>query len=136
MLIAFGRDDAAEQAAERLTERLMAEGFACYRVEFPKHIDANAYATKMPPATKSLGVLIRKALWLGEGKAPALLSAPVDELEAVLTTPIDEPPTPTLDPDIDLSFVPHRPMRADSPPEEDVELLPEPPVSPLPAGTG
>ena len=72
VLIAYDRDEAGEKAASELAEKLIAEGLACYRIEFPKAMDANAYALKLTPATKSLGVLIRKAAWLGQGRAPAL----------------------------------------------------------------
>ncbi len=84
VLIAYDRDEAGERAAGELTARLTAEGLACYRIEFPKGMDANEYALKLTPAAKSLGVLISKAAWLGQGKAPGLTSAPIDELAAAL----------------------------------------------------
>jgi DNA primase catalytic core len=84
VLIAFDRDEAGERAAGELAEKLMAEGLDCYRIAFPKGMDANEYALKLTPAAKSLGVLIRKAAWLGQGKAPGLTSAPIDELAAAL----------------------------------------------------
>jgi len=90
VLIAFDRDDAGERAANELAEQLIKEGLCCYRIEFPKTMDANLYAQKVAPASRSLGVLIRKASWLGQGKAPKLTSAPADELEAVLSKPIEE----------------------------------------------
>jgi DNA primase catalytic core len=71
VLIAFDRDDAGERGAEKAAERLMAEGIECYRVQFPKGMDANEYACKVTPAEKSLGLLIRKAVWLGKGAPPA-----------------------------------------------------------------
>ena len=71
VLIAFDRDDGGERGAEKAAERLMAEGLECYRVQFPKGMDANEYALKVTPAQKSLGLLIRKAVWLGKGAAPA-----------------------------------------------------------------
>ncbi len=70
VLIAFDRDEAGERGAAKLAERLMALGVDCYRVQFPKGMDANEYACKVTPAAKSLGLLIRKALWLGKGQAP------------------------------------------------------------------
>jgi DNA primase len=39
-------------------------------VVFPKGMDANEYACKVRPAAKSLGLLIRKAQWMGKGQAP------------------------------------------------------------------
>jgi len=88
VLIAFDRDETGERACAELSAQLMVEGFACYRIEFPKTLDANAYALKVTPAAKSLGVLIRKALWLGQGRAPRLTSAPGDELQVVLAMPV------------------------------------------------
>jgi DNA primase catalytic core len=74
VLIAYDRDDAGERAAARLAEQLMAEGIECWRVQFPHGMDANDYALKVTPATKSLGIAIRKSVWLGKGTAPARAS--------------------------------------------------------------
>jgi DNA primase len=71
VLLAFDRDAAGERGAEELSARLQGEGFDCYRLAFPKGMDAAEYALKVTPASKSLGVLIRKAEWLGNGQAPA-----------------------------------------------------------------
>ena len=75
VLIAYDRDDAGERAAVKLAARLMERGIACFRIAFPKGMDANAYALKVQPADKSLGVLIRKAVWMGNGAAPVCTSA-------------------------------------------------------------
>jgi DNA primase catalytic core len=89
VLIAFDRDDAGERGAEKAAERLMAEGIECYRVQFPKGMDANEYACKVTPAEKSMGLLIRKAVWLGKGAAPA--EAPGQHVADVATTAPTEP---------------------------------------------
>jgi DNA primase catalytic core len=72
MLIAYDRDDAGERAAEKLSKVLISEGLDCYRIVFPKGMDANEYA-KVGPSSKSLGVAIRSAQWLGaaQGRANA-----------------------------------------------------------------
>ena len=70
VLIAYDRDDAGERAAEKLAACLMGEGIECWRIQFPKGMDANEYALKMQPADKALGLLIRKAAWMGTGAAP------------------------------------------------------------------
>lgn len=70
VLIAFDRDEAGERGAAKLAERLLALGIDCFRIVFPKGMDANEYACKVQPAAKSLGMLIRKAEWLGKGQAP------------------------------------------------------------------
>ncbi len=49
---------------------MQAAGIEVWRIEFPKGMDANEYAQKVTPATKSLGILIRKAAWLGKGEVP------------------------------------------------------------------
>jgi DNA primase catalytic core len=72
VLIAFDRDDAGERGASKLAETLMARGVDCYRVQFPRNMDANEYALKVQPAAKSLALLVCKAQWLGKGEAPAL----------------------------------------------------------------
>ncbi len=74
VLIAYDRDDAGERAAAALAEKLIAEGIECFRIHFPKGMDANEYALTVKPAEKSLGVLIRSAIWLGNGAAPPLTS--------------------------------------------------------------
>ncbi len=76
VLIAYDRDEAGERAAAKLAERLTAEGLDCYRIHFPKGMDANEYALKVGPANKSLGVAIRSAQWLGKGAAPSTRAAP------------------------------------------------------------
>ena len=90
VLIAFDRDEAGERGAEKAAERLMAEGLECYRVQFPKGMDANEYALKVTPAEKSLGLVIRKAVWLGKGTPPA--EAPGQHVEdVVLPAAVAEP---------------------------------------------
>src|ERR1019366_519193 len=69
--IAYDRDEAGDKAAAKLAEELMQSGIECFRVEFPKGMDANAYALKVTPAAKSLGVMLNRAAWLGKGQRPA-----------------------------------------------------------------
>ena len=70
VLIAYDRDEAGNTAAEQLAEKLNQEGIECFRLQFPKKMDANEYALKMTPADKSLALVIRKAQWMGKGEAP------------------------------------------------------------------
>jgi DNA primase len=72
VLIAFDRDEPGDRAADVLAKRWMAEGLDCFRLKFPKGMDANAYATSVMPPETSLGVVIRAAEWLGAGAKPAL----------------------------------------------------------------
>ncbi len=67
IMIAYDRDEAGERGAEKVAEQLQSVGIECFRIQFPKGMDANEYALKVTPANKSLGLLIRKAVWIGTG---------------------------------------------------------------------
>ena len=45
--IAYDRDEAGNKAAAKLAEELMEMGIECFRVVFPKGMDANEYALKV-----------------------------------------------------------------------------------------
>jgi DNA primase len=125
VLIAYDRDEAGERASAELAETLMAQGIACYRILLPKGMDANTYALSVTPAAKSLGLLIRKAQWLGEGKAPTPTSGPVDELAAAISVGQSE------------TTVQAEPSLAAKEMDETAPLLPEPTTaSPLPSIEG
>jgi DNA primase catalytic core len=64
--IAYDRDEAGDNAAERLKEDLLSLGIGCHRVLFPRGMDANEYAQKVTPASQSLAVLLNQAEWLGK----------------------------------------------------------------------
>lgn len=66
VLIAFDRDEAGEKGAAEVAAQLAAYGIEAARVLFPHGQDANAYALAVTPPEKSLGVLLRAALPLGE----------------------------------------------------------------------
>jgi len=120
VLIAFDRDEAGERGAARVADMLMAEGIECFRIQFPKGMDANDYAQKVTPAAKSLGVLIRKVTWLGKGEAPP-------------TTPVSEPVTvaPIAEPESAPSSLAAEPVPSAPPIAAKEEMIPPP--SPLPA---
>ena len=88
VLIAYDRDEAGDKAAEKLAAKLMPEGLDCYRVLFPKGMDANEYALKVGPAEKSLGVVIRSAQWLGKGTPKARV---ISVAEPVIVEPVSDP---------------------------------------------
>ena len=121
VLIAYDRDEPGERAAEKLSQQLMAEGLDCYRIQFPKGMDANEYALKVTPAMKSLGLAIRKAQWLGKGDAPPLntTAATPAVIPAVVTEPAAKAQIPTAPA-----------VSAASAPSVEVATLP---ASPLPA---
>ena len=71
VLLAYDRDEAGDKGAAKVAERLLASGIECFRVLFPRGMDANQYARKVQPAKKSLGLALRQAQWMGKGKPPA-----------------------------------------------------------------
>ena len=85
VLIAFDRDEAGDRGAAEVAAQLAAYGVECVRVLFPHGQDANAYALAVTPPEKSLGLLLRSALPLGEvaGKAA---KAEVSADESATTT--------------------------------------------------
>jgi DNA primase len=98
VLIAYDPDDAGQKAALALADELMGMGIDCYRVLFPKTMDANDYGCKVKPTAKSIGVLLNKAQWLGKGKPPTV----------TVTAPEPVAPEPA-------------PVAVESPPEEKTE---------------
>jgi DNA primase len=90
ILIAFDRDEAGDRGAEVVAKRLISEGLDCFRLLFPKGMDANAYACSAKPAEKSLGVVIRSAQWLGQGAKPAVTAHAVMAIR-------DEAPVETVE---------------------------------------
>jgi DNA primase len=70
VLIAYDNDAAGNQAAEKLSIKLMSQGMECYRCHFPSGLDANALALEVPPAHEALSAVIRQAEWLGKGATP------------------------------------------------------------------
>jgi DNA primase catalytic core len=100
--IAYDRDEAGEKAALTLSEELLAMGIECFRVLFPKGMDANEYALKVTPAVNSLEMALNKAQWLGKGKPPA--RATIESIPA----PAEEPATKeeAAEPVLPLAAVP------------------------------
>ena len=99
VLIAYDRDEAGERGAAKVAEVLMAQGIECLRMQFPKGMDANEYALKVQPAAKSLGLVIRKAVWLGKGEAPVRSSG----IATVEPAAKEEAPTPPTSPEASMS---------------------------------
>jgi len=87
--IAYDRDEAGEKASAALALELIEMGIECFRVLFPKGMDANEYALKVQPAMRSLGVLLNKAEWLGKGKRPEPRATELD---------IEPEPEPVIEP--------------------------------------
>jgi DNA primase catalytic core len=100
--IAYDRDEAGDKAAAKLAKELMEMGIECFRVLFPKGMDANEYARKVQPAAKSLGVLLNKAEWLGKGQRPEPRSIEPIVIESVSEdVPLEIEPEPMPEPTIE-----------------------------------
>ena len=117
VLLAYDRDEAGDRAAEALAAKLAAAGIGCYRVQFPRGMDANEYALRVTPAAKSLGLALRRAAWMGGGSAPAALSS----ARAVALSPAEasrlEPPAGAAAAAADLFAAcrpPRRPRKSSS----------------------
>lgn len=110
--LAFDRDEAGDAAADKLGAELNALGMETFRVVFPKGMDANEYARKVAPASKSLALVIRKATWMGKGAERANTSA--SAVDVVASAPVVDDaragvvlePTPSL---VALSSPPETP---------------------------
>ena len=124
VLIAFDRDDAGERGAQKVAECLMGEGIECFRIQFPKGMDANECAQKLQPAAKSLGLLIRKAVWLGKGAASAREPvAPVIEIASAVADP-------SLAATLETESVPAAVSSAPTLPPLPASPMPEAPTAP------
>jgi DNA primase len=128
VLIAYDRDEAGERAAAKLAPLLQAAGIEVWRIEFPKGMDANEYALKVTPAAKSLGILIRKAAWLGKGEAPQAAREKPPELFAQEQPclSVENPPAPAL------ALLAAVPVAEPAPPEPPLPAQRVPQVAPEP----
>jgi DNA primase catalytic core len=104
VLIAYDRDAAGDKGAAVVAELLASHGIAAYRVNFPKGMDANAYALAVTPARKSLGALLRGAEWMaGTETRPRAIQIdddpePDDMAEAVPVLAAERETEPLADP--------------------------------------
>jgi DNA primase len=144
VLVAYDRDDAGEAAAEKLHPQLSAQGLECFRVQFPKGMDANEYAMKLTPASKSLDLVVRKALWLGRGESPTraamveVQEAAKEKSIALATLPASSSmPSPAVGEatkkETAVAPVLPPPAAIDPPPPEPLPSLAAVPASPEPS---
>jgi DNA primase len=82
VVLAFARNRTGDAHAKHVTEQLVDLGIAVWRAEFPKGQDANAFAVRMKPASKSLRLVVKNARWIGKGAEPKRT------LDDVITTEI------------------------------------------------
>ncbi|GLS24605.1 CHC2 zinc finger domain-containing protein [Marinibactrum halimedae] len=126
VLIAYDRDEPGNTAADKHAAMMQAEGIDCFRILFPKGMDANFYALQVTPARKSLELVIRKAEWLGNGKQPEITTEMTEDSDAPLATLFSETEEPEEEPENETEV--------DSVAEEKNEAIELPPLaaSPLP----
>jgi DNA primase len=84
VLIAYDRDEAGDKAAKKVSAELSERGIECFRVLFPKGMDANEYALKVGPAEQSLGLALRQAEWLAGTRHIATEAETVSEFPSEL----------------------------------------------------
>lgn len=139
VLIAYDRDEAGEKGATTLAETLMEAGIECFRIQFPRGMDANEYALKVHPAAKSLGLVIRKAVWMGKGPSPrrSELSPVVETVPVQTSEPPPPAPPPASPPEAASPLPTEFPGPATAEPDQkaagsppDATLASEPPASP------
>jgi DNA primase catalytic core len=70
--LAYDRDEPGERAAQAHSQEIMQMGIECFRVQFPRGMDANEFALKNQPAVKFLGMYLTSAAWLGNGMRPTV----------------------------------------------------------------
>ncbi|MGC2526501.1 MAG: CHC2 zinc finger domain-containing protein [Candidatus Acidiferrum sp.] len=130
IFIGYDRDDAGERAAEKLAEELLAMRIECFRVQFPKGMDANDYALKVTPAAKSLGVLLNNAIWLGKGQQPtvAVTEPQISEGKSAAKEKISETMEANTKEENDLPLAVESEQQLESAP---VATMPAMPPSPL-----
>ena len=76
VLVAYDGDDAGDQGAASLAERLGGEGIECSRVLFPAGIDANAMITSVDDPAGALAGLLAGAVPIGSGPSAARRPTP------------------------------------------------------------
>jgi len=90
--IAYDRDEPGERAAQEHAAQLMEMGIECFRVQFPKGMDANEYALKVQPAPKALSVMLNRAAWLGKGTQPTVAVIEPVRVQEPAAAHMEEPP--------------------------------------------
>ena len=135
VMLAFRRSPEGDRAASKAAERLGESGIECFRVVFPKGMDANDFLLKTPGGFEGL---LRQAEWMGKGLAKTAdvvtpASAPTatgtDTQGATVPSPVE-----ASEPTLPLAFVlaPHAPAAT---PAAATNPVPTPPAHPAPSAS-
>ena len=90
VLIAYDADAAGDEAAAKIADELTKHEIECYRVNFPRGLDANAYMLSErtnASANESLGVVLRAAAWLGKGAPVVPVTAAIADASPLAAAP-------------------------------------------------
>jgi len=98
VLVAYDRDDAGDAAAKEVAVKLGAEGIGCWRVNFPKTMDANAYALHVAPAEKSLALVLQSAEYISGPNREAASAAAVVARAPEKAAAREKRPVPAIEP--------------------------------------
>ncbi|HET8655022.1 MAG TPA: toprim domain-containing protein [Longimicrobiaceae bacterium] len=107
VLIAYDADRAGDEAAERVAASLLPLGIECFRIVFPRGLDANDVLCQSgADAAARLAELVQQAVWLGKGAAspplaallPASISASVPATAEAPEPPKAPPPASPVPP--------------------------------------
>jgi hypothetical protein len=95
-------------------------------------MDANAYALNVTPAAKSLGLLLRQAVWMGPGEAPPHPMAAAPSVADVVTPEAPSPPPAALPkaPPDDADLPAEAPAAAEAAAKEEASAPVRPPARP------
>jgi DNA primase len=131
VLVAYDRDTGGDKGAAAVAERLAPLGLGVYRVNFPKAMDANAYALAVGPPAKSLGALLRAAQWMaGTETNPRMVVSSYEGNHQP-----SEPPIPLLPLAAECAALPSSPA-TDIPEPSHAGPIPPAPPPPVQAEIG
>lgn len=96
VLIAYDRDEAGDNGAERVATELLVCGLEAWRVPFPAGMDANEYALKSGSPEAALGLALQQAQWLGSGSGPGVVLSHESPLSSEMAATPDHSPSLTV----------------------------------------
>jgi DNA primase catalytic core len=129
VFLSFDRDEAGDRGAAAVAAQLAAHGIEAYRIMFPPGYDANRYALEVTPAEKSLGLLLRSALPLGEVRSkPAVsLSHVASAPSSLAAKAASEAAVPAREPEV--TAAPQEAAKEEMPAAPPTSALPPSPVA-------